>query len=137
MSHPLPMCHFFIELYVLLLSLVFSQKEWMLFQSLLCKSCLSLRDVWQSPCRCRHDPPCSPICSSFEVYGFSTRRASLLGCVWHSSSGLRQLGISTPLALKTRFCSPSAEPSKSGLTVCACPTSRNHRAVPRHFCHHL
>lgn len=28
-----PMCHFFIELYVLLLSLVFSQKEWMLFKA--------------------------------------------------------------------------------------------------------
>lgn len=75
----------------------------MLFQSLLCKSCLSLRDVWQSPCRCRHDSPSSPICSLFEVYGFGTKRASILGCVWHPSSGLRQLGISAPLALKTRF----------------------------------
>lgn len=110
----------------------------MLFQSLLCKSCLSLRDVWQSPCRCRHDSPSSPICSLFEVYGFGTKRASILGCVWHPSSGLRQLGISTPLALKTRFTLIVSWASEILVPdVCACPTSLAHRAVQGTCCHQL
>lgn len=63
-------------------------------------------------------------------YSFSTKRASIFGCAWHSSSRTHQLGISTLLALKMRFHSLWAEPWKSLLYL---PTEQSQGTCCHHF----